>query len=63
MKAAIFLVLFIAGCATPAPVSLKPDHKLPPDIMLICHESGNWAVVSMLAQQGAVFNAPCGPNA
>jgi len=52
------LVILLAGCATPqTPPTPKPT--LPPDLRLVCH-NGEWAVVSELAEMGALFAAPCG---
>jgi hypothetical protein len=55
---AIFLVLFLAGCATPGPIPLIPVHHIPPDLKLVCYQ-GRWAVVSHLAEQGVVFGQGC----
>lgn len=61
MRAAL-LVLLLAGCATTAPIApvapTKPVYSLPPDLQLVCYQ-GSWAVISKLAEMGAIFDQAC----
>lgn len=58
MKTILALSFLLASCATTAPIPLVPEHRIPPDIVLLCWE-GSWAIASNLAQQGVVFDKDC----